>query len=205
MSGAGSVCSLCGGEFAEDEVIDVAGHVTCAECKPQLISRLQQGTGPVDSTVAREKKTLVMGYDSELPPRCVKCNEPSARFLKRKLSWHPPGLYLLIFLGILIYAIVAMIVRKTATVEIGLCDRHLRRRRIAIGVAWLMLFVLIGGFAIGMGTDQGAFIGIGFVVALIGWIICGIISSGVSAARIDKEYIWLRGVCRDYLDELPEF
>jgi len=38
---------------------------------------------------------------------------------------HPPLLYLLILLNLLIYALVAIIVRKRATIEIGLCGTSL--------------------------------------------------------------------------------
>ena len=54
------------------------------------------GTG-----VWRDKATLIMSKDAQLPARCIKCNAPAtgAR-LKKKLSWHHPAIYLLILRGI---------------------------------------------------------------------------------------------------------
>jgi hypothetical protein len=47
----------------------------------------------------------------------------------RKLSWHNPWLYLLILINILLYAIVALIVRKSAKASPGYCSHHKRARR----------------------------------------------------------------------------
>ena len=198
------VCSICEQSFAPDDVIDIEGYTTCAGCKPQLVARIQQGMGFSAHTVARHKKRLVVGLDSELPERCVKCNEPAARMLKRSVYWHSPAVYAVLLLNILIYILIAVLVRKTAKVEIGLCDRHLRRRRMAIGVGWLTLALLILSIAVGIGIGA-EFIIFGTLTAIIVWLGCSAASYTVSASKIDKEYVWLRGVCRDYLDELPEF
>ncbi len=85
MSSHDRVCSICEQAFAPDDVIEIEGNITCASCKPQLVARIQQGMGFSAHTVSREKKKLVVGLDSELPDRCIKCNQPAARMLKRSV------------------------------------------------------------------------------------------------------------------------
>jgi hypothetical protein len=101
---------------------------------------LEDRTGN-DAEMWREGKVLVMRKGGDLPHRCIECNEPSAAPLRRyKLSWHSPWLYLLLLLALLLYAIVAAIVRKTAVVHVGLCELHQRR------VVWGRIAELLGGF-----------------------------------------------------------
>ena len=61
----------------------------------------------------REGNVLIVRKNVALPPRCVKCGAPAeGPLMKRTYYWHDPILYILILAGILIYAIVALIVRK---------------------------------------------------------------------------------------------
>ena len=71
------------------------------------------------NTVWRNNSVLVMTKEALLPNRCIKCNAPAEEQLKHRLTWHHPGLYLLALASILIYVVVAMVVRKTATVNVG--------------------------------------------------------------------------------------
>src|SRR5690349_14738678 len=94
----------------------------------------------------RNNAVLVMTKQALLPNRCVKCNAPAEEQLKRKLTWHHPALYLLVFISILVYAIVAMVVRKTATINIGLCEEHLSSRRRNILITWGLGFGCVASF-----------------------------------------------------------
>jgi hypothetical protein len=103
----------------------------------------------------------------------------------------------------LIYLIVALIVRKAATVEIGLCHEHLAKRRRDI---WITIGLLIGGLiglALAIGSSDGTYLLIAFPL-LIASLIYGIVAVRVVApAKIDHQFVWLTGVNKDYLDELP--
>src|SRR4051794_27642362 len=73
----------------------------------------------------REGDLLVIPVvGASFPKRCVVCNQPGVKRLQRKLFWHPPGYYLLILAGALIYVIAAMTVRKRASFEVSLCAAH---------------------------------------------------------------------------------
>ncbi len=148
---------------------------------------------------------LVMSRDAELPPRCVKCNVPTHLRLKRKLSWHHPALYLIILVALLIYFIVAMILRKSATVEIGLCDEHQAKRRRDVWITIALVIVGVLGVVLAMGFEDLMYLLIGFV-ALFAALIYGIaVARVVAPAKIDDRFVWLTGVNKQYLNELPQW
>jgi hypothetical protein len=146
---------------------------------------------------------LVMHKQGVLPDRCVKCNAPANGLrLKRKLSWHHPALYLVILAGLLFYVIIALIVRKTAKIEIGICERHRSRRRMGIAIAWLMVPL---GFASFFLANQHRVwpIFAGFALLLLSLIVGVVVSNIVSPKKIDDYYVWLKKVHPDFLAELP--
>jgi len=155
------------------------------------------------SGVWRDGAKLVMSRDAELPPRCVKCNVPTHLRLKRRLTWHHPLLYILIFVALLIYLIVAMIIRKTATVEIGLCDEHLAKRRRSLRITIALLVAGLIGLALAIGFSDGTYLLLG-CLGVIAALIYGIVAVRVVApAKIDDQFVWLSGVNKNYLNELP--
>jgi hypothetical protein len=157
------------------------------------------------SGVWRSGAKLVMSRDAELPPRCVKCNVPTHLRLKRKLSWHHPALYLIILVALLIYFIVAMVLRKSATVEIGLCDEHQAKRRRDVWITVALAMVGLLGFVFAIGFEDGMYLLMAFG-ALIAAMIYGIaVARVVAPAKIDDRFVWLTGVNKQYLDELPQW
>ncbi|MBV8555365.1 MAG: hypothetical protein JO116_07360 [Planctomycetaceae bacterium] len=161
-----------------------------------------------DAGVWKSGKLLVMTKDAALPDRCVRCNQPADGLrLRRNLSWHPAAWFLLLAISPLLYIIVALIVRKTAKIEVGLCEEHRARRRRAITMGWL---VSLAGIALMLGLgvavpDQytGMGILIGVVILFIG-ILYGVIGAQVTPPkRIDKRFVWLSRVSPDYLAQLP--
>lgn len=154
----------------------------------------------------RDGKILVLTPGSVLPPRCVKCNAPAVQpQRKRKIYWHQPWIYLLVLLNVLIYLIVALIVRKQATVAPGLCPTHRRRYWIGIAVGWsgvpLGLLLAIASAA----TDECLWGILGLIVFLAALVAGIILSRIVLAERIDKDFVRLKGCGRAFLESFPEF
>lgn len=146
-----------------------------------------------------------MSQGAELPPRCVKCNVPTHLRLKRRLTWHHPAIYILIFVALLIYLIVAIIVRKAATVEMGLCDEHQAKRRRNLLITWSLVLVGIAGFVLAVMLEDFTYLLAGFL-ALVAAMIYGIVAVRIVApSRIDDRFVWLKGVNKDYLNELPQW
>lgn len=187
-------------------MIEIEGKWICAGCKEGFIQSIKEGVSLADLTVARQKKRLVMGKNATLPDRCVKCNAPAdGGRLPRRLYWHPGLVYLLLLVNILIYALVAIISRKRANIEVGLCARHRSKRRTAIWVSWGLFVASVGLFIALPVAGYPEFIGVGVLAVIFTVFYAHFTTRVVGASRIDKEYAWLAGVCREYLDELPEW
>lgn len=156
--------------------------------------------------VWRRGQLLVMAHNATLPRRCVKCNAPVQELNRRRtLAWHHPALILLLIIGILIYVIVALILTKKAKIQFGLCTRHVRKRRIAMTIAWLMMFVTVGLFGAAL---QQASAGVGIATAVMFLVMLLFIAAGIpriSAHRITNEFIWIKGVNRRFLACLPRW
>jgi hypothetical protein len=115
---------------------------------------------PETGDIFRQKMLLIIPRDSApcLPcDTCVKCGRPAVKSLKRRLFWHSPGYYLLILLNLLLYLIVALIVRKQLRVTLGLCGIHSAVRRRWILSAWVSFFASIGLFVMAIETRGEGF------------------------------------------------
>ncbi len=107
------------------------------------------------------------------------------------MYWHHPALYLLILIGVCFYVIPALIVRKKALVEVGICDRHLRRRRWGIGIGWLGFLASFTLFAALM--EDTPLLGLLFLLTSVAAPITGILMAQVVAAKkIDDQQAWLK-------------
>lgn len=169
-------------------------------------------TGPISMddaapSVWRDGDVLIKSMDAAMPARCVKCNGPADPPTKnRKIYWHHPALYLLILFNIIIYAIVATIVRKKAFVDAGLCKDHKKRRRLAITLAWAGSLGGIVLMFMGLGSSLGiwgAFVGL---LVILGSIIGALIFARIVYPKgIDKTYVRLKGCGSAFLDSLPPF
>jgi hypothetical protein len=156
-------------------------------------------------TIWRHKSVLVMTKQAFLPSRCIKCNEPTGERLKRKLTWHHPAIYLSILVSILFYAIIAMVVRKSATVELGFCEEHLAKRHKHLMITWALGIAGILSFPFGGAMED------------VNTIIIGILLLGVTAVygivtlrvvvptKIDDHFVWIKGAGPEYLQEFPQW
>ena len=151
-----------------------------------------------------DKSALVMTKDASLPDRCVKCNAPANGLqLKRRLSWHHPMLYLLIFVALLIYLILAVVLRKRATVYLGLCAEHFQRRRKLLAVGWILLAIGLISPVVAFANDYPALGLLGLLVLIISIIWQISVARVVTVKKIDDRLVWLGGINRNYLAQLP--
>ena len=169
---------------------------------PKAVLEDRSGT---EAEMWREGKVLVVRKGGDFPHRCIKCNAPSvAPRRKYRLSWHSPWLYLLVLLAILLYAIVAAIVRKTAVVHVGLCERHQKRVLWGRIVGWGGLAVELALVLVTVATGDPACALVALGLALP-WLIAAMsINRLVLPVRIDDQYVRLKGCGPEFLRSLPD-
>lgn len=169
-----------------------------------------QNVSPVEGFPGlwREGNVLVLHKLAPLPNICLKSNQPATRRLKRNLQWHHPAVYLAIIPGLLVYAILAMVLMKRATLQAPLSDEWFARRRNRMLIAWGLIGVSVLMFVFGVmnvdSTDWGVFLVVAslllcLVSAVYGAVACRLFTP----KRITDEYVWLKGVHPEFLDRLP--
>jgi hypothetical protein len=177
---------------------------------PQQASYYQQPAPQKPSAYAglwRQGNVLVMHKLAPLPDICLKSNQPATRRLRRTMYWHQPWFYIIFLISPLIYIIVAMIVQKNATIQIGLTDDWYSRRQRRMLVSWLTFLACGAMLFVGIANAESAdwaplliLLGIvgGLAAAITGLIICRL----VTPERITDEYVWVKGVHPEFLNRL---
>ena len=124
----------------------------------------------------RRGMTLIVGRAARLPPLCIRCGEPEAKSYSKTTYWHPQWYFLLIlFPGLLIYAIVALIVRKKSTYSCSLCVTHVKQKRNATLLVWLGIVLMFGAFALALAGGNDAFGRANGETAVLVGIVAGIV------------------------------
>jgi hypothetical protein len=200
-------CCECGRPFSVNDMVQVHGSWVCAACKPRFLQRLSEGAPPVAvGSLWRSGNVLVASKNgSSFPDRCFKCNaSTNGRLIKRTLYWYPPWVIIVLLASVLIGLIVAMIVRKTAVVEIGVCELHRKKRirNILIGSGLMVLCVIL--LVVSIAKELGI-VAILSLIAFIAGIVFFVLARFVSVQKIDDNYVWIKGVCQPYLSTLPEW
>ncbi|MCP2730852.1 hypothetical protein [Limnofasciculus baicalensis] len=168
-------------------------------------------SGKISQEIWRAGNILVMRRGAQLPDRCIKTNQPAnGKRFKAILYWHHPAIYLVILLNLLIYVIIAIFVRKKAVVYFGVSEEVLQKRRRAIlwgwgvGVAGIILF--FSALSLQSQLAMAIFLlPVGQALMLGGLIGGSARATIVNVYRIEDEYIWIRGVAKEYLALLPEW
>jgi GYF domain 2 len=202
-----AACSQCGGQFPRDEMANFEGAWVCAGCKPLYVQRLREGVSTGGRATAwRSGKLVVAPLDAALPERCIKCNAPTdGKQLKRKLAWHHPAIFLLVFFGLLLYLILALALQKRTTVLISVCPEHRSARRGVILASWLLFLGGLGGVIAGIAMSSG-WVGISGAAVLLFGIFYGMARGRlVHATKIDKHHVWIGGCKKAFLEGLPEW
>jgi hypothetical protein len=201
------VCAECGKELPMSQLLPVQGVSVCESCKPNAVQKVMEGvmlgtSGGVEAW--RDGKLVLTHNGCILPNRCVRCNAPSEKKMKRKLQWHPPLIYLTLLISPLIYIIVGLCVRKRATVHAGVCLKHRVRLIVDQG---LSLFLSLAGLIICFFGFAKNTVGVG-VSGLMLFVLALVYAAGrvnlLTPHKIDKDgQVWLKGAGKPFLDSLP--
>jgi len=188
------------------EMSDWVTYAEFANLPPELPSSLPvskiNSSGVAD--VWNAGNTLVIRKGALLPCRCVKCNQPSEGApITKKLSYNQPWVYILILLNLIIMLIVAACTAKKATVDIPVCEFHRAKVKNGVLLSWLFCLGSIAMIIAAIGLSY-LWLGVLGVVSLFVGIAVGMTRGRlVYPSKIDTEYVWLKGVCFEYLEELP--
>jgi hypothetical protein len=156
-------------------------------------------------TIWRDNSILVMTKEALLPNRCVKCNEPTGERLKRKLTWHHPAIYLTVLISILVYAVIALVLRKSAVVNIGLCEEHLEIRQRNLAITWILGIAAVLCFPLAAFLEDGFILLLGIVLLLATAIFGTVTLRVVVPTKIDDHFVWIKGITPDYLRDFPQW
>ena len=88
----------------------------------------------------------VQQADGRLPMVCMRCGEPANVVKTKKLSYYPRWLILLVLGGVpglLLLVILALVLRKRATLQTPLCDRHQGHWTIRLAIGWAAAVTVI--------------------------------------------------------------
>ncbi len=147
-----------------------------------------------------------------LPDLCMQCGEPAALFKRKRFSWFPSWVWILLFVcGLVPFAIVAAVTTKRRTVEAPLCEAHknhwLARQLLVVGSLFGIL--LLGGvtWAVSLdnnarGDDLGGLLCVGSVVMLILWVILAVVVqfNSIRAREITDRDMTLVGVAQEFVN-----
>jgi hypothetical protein len=155
---------------------------------------------------------LVVHKAAALPAVCIKTGLAAETSVRRTLYWHHPLLILLVvFPGILIYAIVALIVRKSATLQFPITyrARNKLRWRLAVGFISLLGAPICLFIGVSLAHNQsevfgwiGAFL---FLALFINAIVFLLLGRLVTPTKITDQFCVVKGVSPQYLAILPQW
>lgn len=167
---------------------------------------------PAAFAIIRQGPKLIIpvpasGQAAILPPLCVRCGSPAdGKPVEKNFYWHHPALYLVILAGVLIYAIVALVVRKSIKVRVPLCARHAQRRSLAVTLAWVLPLAGVADIFVlsQFNVDGGLVALIAVVLILTGIIIWAVVGYPIRPRLIDQYRGEFTGFCETFLQQFPE-
>src|SRR5262249_39638309 len=150
--------------------------------------------------VVRVNKEVTFSLD-----RCVRCSAPAqGPPLRRDLLlplFHP----MMLVLGWLLYPLVVLGVGAKARIWIGLCSSHWARRRWGIRLFWAgaIGFLTLVAFSTNA-VVENEMVSIARIVT-VGCLIYGFLASRIIAsAKVNDLFVWIKGVSREAMEDLPE-
>ena len=149
-----------------------------------------------------------------LPKVCCRCGMPAEAEKRVSFAWTPPWTLILILAGVLIYIIVAMILRKTRVVYLPVCEEHnsyWKAPELFLGLSLLGTIVgIIGGIALFSGNPNTADYVAFVVLGALFWFVVSLIISIVWQQRyirvteITDREIRLKNVHPDFIEALEQ-
>ena len=158
----------------------------------------------------RSGKLLVCTVDAVFPDRCVKTNQPVGRSRWRQsLIWHHPLYHLLHVVSSRAHAAATGALERKVVLRVGLSPEWQRKCQRSRMITLALLLSSVTMLALSFFTNvlpnsnYGAAVG-GFGL-IIGFLYDRIAGRLLVAKKITNRHIWIKGVCTEFLAELPEW
>jgi amino acid transporter len=191
----------------------VTAHVEASNPYAPPESELKMALEP--GGVWRQEKTIVMQRNAELPGRCIQCNAAVKPGKTRRIYYLNIWLQIvmltlfLVFnlLALLPIIIVSLIFRKTAKLQIPVCERHRRKRFwiTATAVVLLAASIAIGVIAARVSGNGEVIFMVAAAMFAVAFVLAVVRGQLLRAKKIDKEMLILKGAKLPFLDSLPEY
>jgi hypothetical protein len=202
-----SFCTACGEQLSQS-ASNTSRVTVGTSFSPIPASVPQSSTSHVSdlgecSPLSKAGDILVVPPHSVLPPHCVRCgNTATEPWVKITFSWHHPGYYFFLVSPIL-YAIVALIVRRKIKILVPLCKPHksIRKKRLWMGAILLLgcipLPVLFAAFVDNEAANEIAlFLGLGMFIAGLLFLV---FAPPLRPVYIGPSGAHLKGAAREFL------
>ena len=181
-------CDRCG-------LVNSLGAAYCRRCSAAIRAGASGADQPVNSGW-RDSNLLVIGENTALPQRCLRCNS-STLVAPRKLriNHYSKSNLLTYFVGYLEW--------KEFTIRLPLCLRHNLSRWGSIVLGISMIFLGIAVAVAGFGYNQVVLCYIGLALVMAGFVTTALKGHPISVSRSKTPFVWLRGIDQNYLAPLP--
>lgn len=153
--------------------------------------------------------------DNQLPEVCMRCGQPASTIVRRRFAWHPGWVIWLVFVGILVYVIVAVCLTKRMRLLAPMCEDHKKhwywRSLIMVGGLLALIVLIIAAATISeekralddqtMTYVWSGVAGFGFV-----WLVTVAILHGnaIRPREITDDEMTLIGVAPEFRDAMEE-
>jgi hypothetical protein len=136
----------------------------------------------------------------------VKCNGvESLSHMASTLEWHPRWVYALLLLTPVAYLLGVLATQRSAAMGISVCRHHRGQRGTVTAASWMILSIALALGVAAAGFSSRVLIVIAGMVLAVGAVAFRQQWNVLSVARMEGDYIWLRGCGREFVDALPEF
>jgi hypothetical protein len=155
-----------------------------------------------------------LNHEDDLPDVCARCGAETKGRVKRNFNWIPPWVIITILAGLLIYLILAIILKKNCSVAVPMCDKH-RNHWFGRGLWVFLTFLLFIGGSIGLTVltvemvPNGELEGLAalwIVAGILAWLIFIIVANytAIRPLEITDDRIRLTGVSEEFASAYRE-
>lgn len=159
---------------------------------------------------------LVVAQNATLPSVCVVTNQKPVKAITRSFYWHHPAVYISILAGLLIFVILALVLRKNQKLALPVSEMALQKRKGGLLKCWaaaaLCILGVVGSFVL-MANQNGAsdsgflitmfLLFFGFIGLLVSAVVGSRYASVLRPKKITDQAGWYVGASPEYLARFP--